>query len=217
MSTATRIDTSDMLLIHRVLRREIGALPALIRGARDPGRAKVVGEHAREMLQFLHHHHTGEDELLWPVLRPRVDLEGALLDRMEGQHEEIAGGVAAVERDLAGWTRTADPAAGERMAAELEAMHAVLVAHLQEEEERILPLVAVHFTQQQWDALGKHGLAAIPGRRRLPILGHILEETDEAERARFLRRIPPPARLAYRLVGRRLHAREVLAVRGSAT
>jgi hypothetical protein len=67
---ATGVDTEGMLLIHRVIRRELSLAPRLVRGAAgDPARSQRVGAHLTEMLYFLHTHHTGEDELLWPVLR----------------------------------------------------------------------------------------------------------------------------------------------------
>jgi hemerythrin-like domain-containing protein len=208
------IDTRDMLLIHRVIRREIGRLPGLIRSTEDPSRAAQIAAHASEMLDFLHTHHTGEDELLWPLLRPRVRLEDDLIDRMEAQHGEIAAAVDDTRRWLPGWAGSADAVTGERIAARLESVGGVLSAHLAEEEERILPLVSAHFSQQEWDALAKHGFAAIPGKRRLVILGHMLQETDDAERQRFMRRVPPPARLAFTLVGRRQHAREAASIHG---
>jgi hemerythrin-like domain-containing protein len=208
------VDTEDMLLIHRVIRREIGGLPALIRAADSPARAAQVAAHATEMLDFLHTHHTGEDELLWPVLRPRVSLDDGLVDRMETQHAQIAAAVAEVQRWLPDWAASGDAETGERIAARLESASAVLTAHLAEEEERILPLASAHLSQQEWDALGKHGFAAVPPRRRLVILGHILDETDDAERRRFMHHVPPPARLAYTLIGRRQYARETAAIRG---
>lgn len=210
----TSVDTRDMVLIHRVIRREIGRLPGLIRAVRDSARAARVAAHADEMLHFLHTHHTGEDELLWPVLRPRVSLDAELIDRMAGQHEEIAAAIADVRRDLPAWAVSADPAVGERMATRLESVHGVLSAHLTEEEKQVLPLASAHLTQQEWDALSEHGFAAVPAKRRLVILGHILQETDEAERQRFLRSVPRPARLAFTLVGRRQYAREAAAIAG---
>jgi len=207
-----RIDTRDMLLIHRVIRREISRLPALIRAATEPGRAARIAVHAREMLDFLHIHHTGEDELLWPVLRPRVSLDGDLIDRMEEQHAQISAAITDVLHDLPAWTSSADPAAGERMATRLESVSDVLAAHLAEEEQRILPLASEHLTQQEWDVLAQHGFAAIPARRRLVILGHILQEADDAERQWFLQRVPLPARFAFVLIGRRQHAREAVAI-----
>jgi hypothetical protein len=38
------------------------------------------------MLDFLHTHHTGEDELLFPLLRKRTALDPELMDRMDEQH-----------------------------------------------------------------------------------------------------------------------------------
>jgi hemerythrin-like domain-containing protein len=211
----TTVDTDDMLLIHRVIRREVGRLPALIRGAAgDRSRARLVGAHAREMLDFLHTHHHGEDELLYPLLRARSAPAGDLLDRMDEQHAEVGAAVEEVGALLPSWESSADPQVGERMAARLDGILPGLIEHLAEEEAQLLPLVSVTVTQAEWDQLGKHGLGAIPGKRRLVILGHIVEETTEEERARFLLNVPPPARLAYRLLGRRQHARETAAIRG---
>ena len=63
-------------------------------------------------------------------------------------------------------------------------------------------------------ALGKHGMSAIPLTWRLVILGHITEETNDAERQRFLQVVPTPARLAYKLIGHRQFTRETTAIRG---
>lgn len=210
----TEIDTSEMLLIHRVIRREIGGLPALIRAAADdPARAAVVGAHATEMLNFLHSHHHGEDELLYPLVRERVTLDADLMERMDAQHAQVAEAIGGVEDELPAWTTSADAAAGERIAARLDAVLPVLTAHLDEEERELLPVVAGAVTQAEWDELGKHGMASIAPKRRLVILGHILEETDDGERTRFLVKVPAPARLAFRLIGRRQHARETAALR----
>lgn len=209
------VDTHDMLLIHRVVRREIGRLPdQLRRAAGDPARAQRLTEHANEMLDFLHTHHSGEDEYLWPVLRPRVELETELIDRMEEQHHQLADAIHDVRAELDAWATTADPDVAERMASRLEGAQGVLIDHLAEEEARILPLVAEHFTQAEWDRLGEHGMGAIAPKRRLVILAHILEEADPEERKAFLKMVPPPARIAYRVIGRRQHARETAAVRG---
>lgn len=209
------VDTHGMLLIHRVVRREIGALPDQLRAAAGhPDRAARLTVHANEMLDFLHTHHTGEDEYLWPVLRPRASLEAELIDRMEEQHEVIAAAVHDVRADLATWATTAGAEIAERMASRLEEAFPTLIDHLAEEETEILPLVSRHFSQEEWDKMSEHGTAAIPGRRRLVFLAHILEEADEEERKTFLKAIPPPARVAYKLIGRRQHARETAAIRG---
>jgi hypothetical protein len=204
-----------MVLIHRVLRREFGRLPRLIRAAAgDRARSKAIGAHAREMLTFLHTHHTGEDELLFPLLRERAALDPELMDRMDTQHARVNDAVTAIEAELPAWTVSADAAVGERMAARIDTMMPTLIEHLAEEEREILPIVAVTLTQSEWDALGKHGMSAIPLTRRLVILGHITEETDDAERRRFMKVLPAPARVAYKLIGHRQFTRETSKIRG---
>ena len=208
------VDTHEMVLMHRVLRREFGQLPRLFRAAaNNRARSKVIGAHAREMLDFLHTHHAGEDELLFPLLRERATLDPELMDRMDAQHAEVDHAVAALGKDLPAWTATADAATGERMAALIDATMPTLIDHLAEEEEKLLPIVSATLTQKEWDALGKHGMSAIPLTRRLVILGHITEEADDAERQRFLQVMPAPARLAYKLIGHRQFTRETAAIR----
>jgi hypothetical protein len=157
------IETHDMLLIHRVLRREVGALPGLIRAANGkPARARIVGPHTTEMLEFLHVHHTGEDELLWPVLRPRVTLDDGLIDRMEAQHHQVAAAVGDVERELPGWSASADAETGERIAARLDEMNEVLLEHLAEEEQHIL----ARRRELQPGGVGRPGQARLRRHRR---------------------------------------------------
>ncbi len=216
MSTpGSGIDTHEMVLIHRVIRREFGQLPRLFRSAaNDPARSEVIGAHAREMLHFLHTHHTGEDELLFPLLRKRAALDRELMDRMDAQHAQVDAAVGAISAELPAWTKSADAAAGERMASRIDATMPTLIDHLAEEEQTLLPIVSVTLTQKEWNALGKHGMNAIPVTRRLVILGHITEETDDAERQKFLQVVPAPARLAYKLIGRRQFIRETTVLRG---
>ena len=209
------VDTHEMVLMHRVIRREFGQLPRLFRSAaNNRARSKVIGAHAREMLDFLHTHHTGEDELLFPLLRERATLDPELMDRMDTQHAQVDHAVAALGKDLPAWTATADAATGERMATMVDTTMPTLIDHLAEEEEKLLPIVSTTLTQSEWDALGKHGMSAIPITRRLVILGHITEETDDTERRRFMQVIPAPARLAYKLIGHRQFTRETTAIRG---
>ena len=216
VSTAgSGVDTHEMVLIHGVIRREIGRLPRLFRSAaNDPSRSKIIGAHAREMLDFLHTHHTGEDLLLFPLLRERRVLDPELMDRMDAQHAQVNDAVVAINAELPTWTTSADAAAGERMAACIDTTMPTLIGHLDEEEQKLLPVVSVTLTQSEWDALGKHGISAIPVTRRLVTLGYITEETDDAERQKFMQVLPAPVRLAYKLIGHRQFTRETTAIRG---
>lgn len=213
---SSTVNTQEMVLVHRALRRELGALPGLVRDAADAARRRRVADHAREVLEFLHTHHHGEDELLWPLLRERAPLEGDLVQRMERQHRSVAAALGTVDSALGPWAASGDPATAERIATAIEGMLDVLLEHLAMEEAHILPLVARYITPAEWAELGKHGMAATPPQRRMVLLGHVLEEADDDERREMLRGMPLPVRLLYLLVGRRKFAKDVATIRVAA-
>jgi hemerythrin-like domain-containing protein len=211
----TDTDTRDMVLVHRVFRRELRLLPLMVRGIADgdtEAAARVCG-HARDLTGALHHHHQNEDELLWPRLLQRTPAGTMLAERMEAQHATIAEILGRVDAVLPAWQRTARPRDGAALADDLAGLHARLEEHLDEEEQHVLPIVARTITATEWDELAERGFASMPKRRALVFLGHILESASPAERSRFLRRVPPPVRLLYRLTGRRAFARETAALR----
>jgi hemerythrin-like domain-containing protein len=211
-----RVDTHDMVVVHRVFRREFRLLPRLVRtvSAGDTARATRVNQHAKEILTALHYHHTGEDELLWPRLAERAPLSQELVTRMETQHQRLADLLGAVQVSLARWSKSANGIEQRRLAGILDQVSKALEEHLAEEEREILPLVEQHFTVAEWEQLGERGMASIPKRRLLVILGYILEETSPDERRHFLAKVPLPGRVAYRLVGARQYRREVGELRG---
>jgi hemerythrin-like domain-containing protein len=92
MNQAAEVDTQEMVVVHRVFRRELRLMPALITAVRhgDHTRAAVLAEHLSDVTNGLHHHHTGEDQLLWPPLLARVSPHADLVHRMQRQHEHLA-------------------------------------------------------------------------------------------------------------------------------
>src|ERR1700676_3219263 len=51
-------DTGDMVIVHRMFRRECALLPRLVAAVEggDLTQARAVAGHAREVLDILHHH-----------------------------------------------------------------------------------------------------------------------------------------------------------------
>jgi hemerythrin HHE cation binding domain-containing protein len=205
-----RPDTREMIVIHNLFRRIFGDLPGLIRGVAvgDAMRAGVLADAFVEVATGLHHHHTNEDEILWPTLLARVEVERSFVLRAEEQHERVH---ELLER---GHVRAAsfrtDPSAEKRetFAATVAELDAVLREHMADEERYILPLVEAHMTVAEWDQLGERGRASIPKDRLLIQLGWILDGLDPEQRKEFLASMPVPARLAWRLLGRRKFEKE---------
>jgi len=59
-----------MIVVHRVFRRESDLMPTLIQAVPngDTARAGVLAQAFSDYQLGLHLHHTGEDELVWPLL-----------------------------------------------------------------------------------------------------------------------------------------------------
>lgn len=205
-----RPDTREMVIVHRVFRREFGNLPALVRAVPpgDTERAAVVLDWLRDLGAALHHHHSGEDEMMWPVLLERAATDTALILRMEEQHERIAELLHRAQHHATAFAAGAAPADGEALATTLTALSAVLDEHLDEEERLVLPVVERVMTTEEWDAMGERGRAGIPKDKLLVQLGFILMGTTPAERTAFMSRMPVAARVAWRLMGRRAWAKE---------
>ena len=214
---ADRPDTFEMVVVHRAFRRGFTGLPALVRAvpAGDVARAAVVLGHLRELADSLHHHHSAEDEMLWPLLLERVDLDRPLVLRMEEQHERVAALLERAGAQADAFGQGAAPAAGEVLAVTLTALTGALEEHLGDEEREVLPLVERHISVAEWEAGAERARSAIPKDRMLVQLGAILEGCSPDEARWFLARLPLPARLAWRLAGRRVYRAERVRVFGA--
>ncbi|WP_458688727.1 hemerythrin domain-containing protein [Nocardia tengchongensis] len=212
-----RPDTYDMVVVHNAFRRHFRALPALVAGvaAGDVERARLLTGFLEELNTGLHSHHTGEDELIWPLLLERAPAASALILRLEEQHERIAELSTRALRDAAEFATVAEPAARDRFAAAATALAAALDEHLAEEETRILPVVQDVMTVPEWRALGERGRAHMPKDRQLVFLGFLLHAASAPDRHKVLAELPLPARLAWRLLGRRAFDREYRQVYGT--
>ncbi|MEU2773477.1 hemerythrin domain-containing protein [Streptomyces sp. NPDC007162] len=204
-AAAGRPHVHEMVVVHRVFRRESALLPRLVRAVPDGDTARAARVRAvlGDYMTGLHHHHHAEDELIWPLLRSRAAQDEALVGRMAEQHEAIDRTLAAVGEWAPVWERSADRIPGEELALALDAHRTALLAHLDDEERSVLPLVAEHLTVAEWDLVGRRGMDGLPKNKRLLALGAILEEATPEESAYFLGRVPLVGRLLWRAVGRR--------------
>lgn len=220
MSTSTvqaRPDTRDMVMVHRVFRREFAFAPRLVRSVPpgDTARAKQVASYLAELMEMLHHHHHGEDESVWPRLTERAAPSRELVARMQGQHERVSTLMEAATPLLASWPAGADAALGGRLADVLAELSPALDEHLAEEETHVLPLMEAHLSVAEYAELAEKGFAAVPKSRLLFVLGAVLEEATEVERQAFFGQVPLPGRIAYRLMGQRRYDREITALRAA--
>ena len=112
-------DLTIMLAAHQAFRRDLARLvrAAAVADLTDPAKRQSVAAGWELFKRELHLHHTAEDELIWPVLRPRLaHSENALsvLDAMEEEHERIDPLLTAVDAAFA--QREGSAGRGRRLA-----------------------------------------------------------------------------------------------------
>lgn len=217
--TQTLTDTSVMPTLHTFFRREYRLAGGLVRGIPegDEARAAVVADHLDLVGRALHHHHTIEDEMLWPRLLERVPDEMApIVHLMESQHEGVDRLLAELGELLGSFRATARVEDRDRLAGILDDLYVRLVEHLDAEESRMLPIVARTISQEEWDAMGEAGRASTPRHERLLVLGMYEYDGDPAVIAHMLDDAPAPVRWLLLRGARRAFRRHALRVHGTA-
>jgi hemerythrin-like domain-containing protein len=215
--TATPADTRDMVLVHRVFRRELSMLPGLVTAVPDgdAARAAVLAAHWDLVSGFLHHHHTGEDAWLWERLLDRSAEARALVDRMERGHTRVDALLQRTNEAVAVWKDEPGAGTAAGVASATIALHDALVEHLDDEEATILPIVRSVMTQDEWSQLCQEQVASLKEEEIPLIFGALLEGcTTDAERDVFLRELPPPVREIATTAWAEAYAAYIGAVRG---
>jgi hypothetical protein len=187
-------DLTIMIAAHDAFRRDLTRLARTASAANDPARRQSVQAGWELFKRELHIHHTAEDEIIWPALRPRLANSASalsVLDAMEAEHQLIDPLLAAVDAQFAA-------TGSDRVADVIDALTSALTGHLRHEERDGLPLIGVALTAAEWRGVGrkmasKNGLAA-----SAEMFAWILDGTDRDHSKATLAQLPPPLRLLYR-------------------
>lgn len=191
---APRPDVSDMFAVHQALRDTLDCAPQLVRGvdATDAERLALITNLYDNVLKFLHVHHEGEEQLIFPRLRERCPDQAELLDLMASQHADVVELFQRSSGALAAWAG-GEASAQEGSATALGELGGRLEEHLGEEESQILPLCAEHLSAEEWGALPGHALGSFTGDKVWLILGLIRQRMTQASCDEMLANMPPPA------------------------
>jgi hemerythrin-like domain-containing protein len=199
LSNTQPIDVRDMAIIHQTFRNAYEESARLVRAAPTPSAARVtfLADHIDFGLAMLHVHHDGEDELVYPKLIERVPERRAVIEQTEHQHREIATALDAASTACTAWRQGANAGTGEALASALDHLNSVVQPHLDDEEQKVVPIAAVTLTQKEWDAVGEHAVAQIPREKKAVAFGMILDPLGPADRAHMKRVLPAPVRVLY--------------------
>jgi hypothetical protein len=200
-------DLAIMLAAHRAFRRDLTRLAraasAAASAGTDPARRRSLAAGWELFKHELHLHHTAEDEIIWPALRPRLghsEHARSVLDAMEEEHSRIDPLLAAVDAALAGAPEAGDWPGEDRLADVIDVLTSTLTGHLVHEERDGLPLIGVALTAAEWRGVGfriarRNGLS-----EGGEMFAWMLDGAAREDAAATLAALPPPARLIYRAV-----------------
>lgn len=211
------VDMRVMYVMHHAFRRDLAAFAAAARRTPVPDREcwRALAQRWELFARVLHHHHSGEDAGLWPLLRQRAGAhELALLDAMEDEHAQIDPALADCAAGLARLAGHADETAREALAHRLAEAQQSLARHLEHEETEAIALVQRVMTAEDWRATEeehfKPGVSLGMMLAVVPWVAHGL--TDEV-RERAYGDSGGAVRVLWHLTHRRFERRERVAFR----
>lgn len=198
------VDMIMMYVMHHALRRDLAAFAAAAPATPLDDRLAWRDLSIRWDLfaTALHHHHSGEDAGLWPLLMSRADGAGrALLEAMEAEHREIDPILQACG---AGFTRLAERADADARAAlvvRLVAGRESVARHLAHEETDAITLIQRVMTDAEWRQVEDEYFKSqpIPPRLILKTLPWMFDKLPLPIREQRLAEAPLLHRVAYRL------------------
>ncbi|MDT0276611.1 hemerythrin domain-containing protein [Blastococcus goldschmidtiae] len=209
-------------VVHQVLRRELHLLAELVSWAppAEAARTRALTGHADLVGRLLLAHHRLERDVLWPALLGAVPDGGqAPLRTAVADWTVRAGRIDAAVRDLGTaarqWAVAGTPAARDGLALDCRRLADAVADHTAAEEHDLLPLLDAHLGAAQVSAVASAASCRLTGRERRLVLGLALEDSCAGDRARILRGLSPPDRLAWRWLGGRRHRADVVRLRGA--
>lgn len=191
-------DVSDMYAVHRALLGALDAAPAYVAGAGvDPRRIELFGSFAENVIEFLHVHHSGEDELIYPILEERCPESRAELERIDDQHKTLYAPMDAGRSAIAAWR--AAPSTDTAVAASdaLTSITEALRPHLAEEETVVLPIATTSISPEEWGRLAGHHMTAFRADKPWLMMGLVREQLDQEHRDGMLAGMPPEMRTMW--------------------
>ncbi len=204
------LDHTGMYVMHHALRRDLAAFAAALEATplTDTGTWEALAGRWGRFASLLHHHHTAEDTLYWPVLAGAVEARGSAADRaevtaMSEEHAAIDPLVGAVTDGFRAVVGHPCETHRNALVIRLAGLRAVLDDHLRHEETVVLPLVQRVMTADELAAIEQAIGKSYPARETGFIIGWALHQVPAEAREAMFALAGAPYRVLHALVRRR--------------
>jgi iron-sulfur cluster repair protein YtfE (RIC family) len=213
-------DQAGMYVMHHAFRRDLTAFAAAVQHtpvSETEVWAALLPRWER-MAEVLHHHHTVEDEALWPVLARHAAETGntddaTMLEDMEAEHAVIDPALQAVREAFAQMAE--HPCADHRNALDirLAAARESLHQHLAHEEGQALPMLQRTLSVEENERFEAAAAQGYPLRMVPFLLCWTMDGLPEEACRRVVDLAPPGYGLVHRLLRGRYQRHERRAFR----
>lgn len=203
MADAVQDGPAMNALIHKAVRRDLDGFSHALTGfpAGENDRAAAIAERFKWFDTLLTHHHEGEEEILWPVLRGNPD-DTAEVGELTDEHERIVTTLATARKAMERFGSTASAGDAQAALAAIGDLKAAAEEHFAHEEGEIVDLCSHADPQALAAALKKMG-RSVPMRESLWFLQWVADGTTPKETAFLRTLIPTPVHwISKAVVGR---------------
>ncbi|MEC3917913.1 hemerythrin domain-containing protein [Nocardia sp. CDC160] len=206
----------SMIVSHRYYRGQLAQAPMLVRELRagNATRIRLVIGHVYAVVLGLQNHDRDEDDLLWPLLRARIDPPPEAIGRVENQHHQLSALTTRVRQALTDLLADADLTMCEPTAELLTELSEAADAHMLDEEKTILPLVAEHLTATEWTEYAARGISRMSKAQRRYAKSAMFAYCTPDEQAIMLAKLSVWARLMWQLHGQHVYPRHLARIHG---
>lgn len=180
-------------IVHHGLRRDLSRMERVLEDPMSQEQRAALCRHIPWMLDYLHHHHVGEDEGVWPrTLAKRPDLQ-QLVHEMEAEHEALAAASDGLRAAAAEFARNGSDAKRRALAQAVAHMQGATLPHLDHEEQVAMPLVLETLDDDDWAYLEKnHFRKGISLRNASVLFMWLLDDLDARRTSTVKGELPGP-------------------------
>jgi hemerythrin-like domain-containing protein len=188
-------NTTDMFAVHRALLNALGEAARYVPTSDDEAeRVELVGSFYENVLEFLHVHHSGEDELVYPLLEERCQENLPLIQRIDAQHKYLDDPMDEGRAAIAAWRLAPSAVGGQAVVNALSSIVETLRPHLSDEETYVVPLCSQWISPEEWARLPGHAIMSFKADKPFVALGLVYEQLDDDRRESMLAGMPPEFR-----------------------
>ncbi|MEW2483628.1 hemerythrin domain-containing protein [Mycobacterium sp. NPDC049093] len=154
-------DLLGISLAHRAMVTDVGRVATLTSAFADggmtctPRRARAVARYVNLLCDSVHHHHTTEDQILWPMIEASAGGSVDLTELTE-DHAALDPRLDRLRALAAGFRlNVGDSESAAPLAAGLTELHGLLHEHIADEEREIFPVIRQYVSVDDWAAVEK--------------------------------------------------------------